>query len=1108
MATLTTTISTINGWQILGAQNPDPSYASTMAIYQNGSSIASGVSSALTLVSTITTSPLFINGRNATTTNSVPMYLAEVLLFTAPLTSTNHQLVESYLAQKWALDTFLPPTHINAIIPAGKPLRIPNVLRNITGLLKNQVTLTLTLTATAAISWTTTIQGVTSYTWVLYQSATNAYAGSVLESATTTSTSASPSASLTGNSYYYVLLLINTAAGSFLAAGTIVQAQSLGLVTATGGTSATVGANTVRSFTTVGNTTFTLTSPASLSVTYLVVAGGGGGGVGRGGGGGAGGVLTGSTTLTAGSYAITVGAGGASAINDLQGGDGGSSSIAALVVATGGGGGGGWITNVGRNGGSGGGASAGSGASGGTGVVGQGFAGSARYDGSTGGGGGGAGAAATNQNGAIGISSMITGVTTYYAGGGGAGANNGVNGVAFGGTYQVANGTFGGGNGASTNGTKQPYQDAVANTGGGGGGQEGPTGNSGAGGSGIVILSYPTGTSGTITTFSYTGANQTYTVPTGVTSIQVYMWGAGGGGRTSYYGGAGAMIQGVLAVTPGETLNIVVGGGGSTSTTTVTSAYGGGGAAGIGDGGISGGGGGRAAIQRGGTAVTNDIVVAGAGGGGTNSTRGGSATFSGTANDGASNTGVQGRGGTQSAGGAGGAAGTYGTGTAGSRGQGGSVVNPITASSNDGGGGGAGYFGGGGGGTNLGDQGGGGGGSSLTDNLTLIPGQSVLGFNSTNGYSAPNTGSVYYVAGVGAGTTAVGGNGLVVILANPSVIGSATAFVSSTTLAAPTSLTFSISGTTGTLGWGAVSGAISYIWTLYQSATNAYAGTSFATGSTSSTSATSTGLTQALYYYFTVIAVSTTAISASSTASSIVIVPSFSASGITGLSLWLDANQTASLTLSGTNVTAWADRSSNAYSAVQNNSLAYPTYNSSGTKYVNFGDSQALRIASRPYITSWTLFVCMNSVTLGSRWFISPYSSVELVMMGMNAGGSKIFNNSLPSAPGDLTGNHIEVTTAQDTSTNAVLSWYRDGTLQTTNTTNPNLAAVPGAALGIGANEMGAYDMGGVYRIYELLLYNAYLTTNQRQQVEGYLAWKWGMQANLPAGHPYLSAAP
>ena len=29
-----------------------------------------------------------------------------------------------------------------------------------------------------------------------------------------------------------------------------------------------------------------------------------------------------------------------------------------------------------------------------------------------------------------------------------------------------------------------------------------------------------------------------------------------------------------------------------------------------------------------------------------------------------------------------------------------------------------------------------------------------------------------------------------------------------------------------------------------------------------------------------------------------------------------------------------------------------------------------------------------------------------------------------------------------------------------------------------------------------------------RQQMEGYLAWKWGMQTNLPASHPYKTAAP
>ena len=121
MSTITTSISTINSWQILEAENPDPSYASTMVIYQNGIAIASGVSTAATLASKIVTAPLYINGRAATSTNSVPMYLAEVLLFTSPLTSTQRTQVESYLAQKWTLTTSLPAGHINFTRPAGIP---------------------------------------------------------------------------------------------------------------------------------------------------------------------------------------------------------------------------------------------------------------------------------------------------------------------------------------------------------------------------------------------------------------------------------------------------------------------------------------------------------------------------------------------------------------------------------------------------------------------------------------------------------------------------------------------------------------------------------------------------------------------------------------------------------------------------------------------------------------------------------------------------------------------------------------------------------------------------------------------------------------------------
>jgi hypothetical protein len=44
--------------------------------------------------------------------------------------------------------------------------------------------------------------------------------------------------------------------------------------------------------------------------------------------------------------------------------------------------------------------------------------------------------------------------------------------------------------------------------------------------------------------------------------------------------------------------------------------------------------------------------------------------------------------------------------------------------------------------------------------------------------------------------------------------------------------------------------------------------------------------------------------------------------------------------------------------------------------------------------------------------------------------------------------------------------------------------------------------------VAEIVLYNVVLTTTQIQYIEGYLAWKWGLQANLPSNHPHKSASP
>ena len=57
--------------------------------------------------------------------------------------------------------------------------------------------------------------------------------------------------------------------------------------------------------------------------------------------------------------------------------------------------------------------------------------------------------------------------------------------------------------------------------------------------------------------------------------------------------------------------------------------------------------------------------------------------------------------------------------------------------------------------------------------------------------------------------------------------------------------------------------------------------------------------------------------------------------------------------------------------------------------------------------------------------------------------------------------------------------------------------------LGIGPN---GYNLNGT--ISELLIYPSFLDTGPRQQVEGYLAWKWGLQSYLPANHPYKNSSP
>ncbi len=275
-------------------------------------------------------------------------------------------------------------------------------------------------------------------------------------------------------------------------------------------------------------------------------------------------------------------------------------------------------------------------------------------------------------------------------------------------------------------------------------------------------------------TFSFTGAKQTFMVPTGVAQITVVARGASGpyGAVSSsciVTGGLGGLVKATIPVTPGETLAVVVGGEGALGAACISEyGRGSGGFNGGGNGGRSSysdngdGGGGASDVRQTGSALSGRILVAGGGGGqggydlGDNGVGGAGGGRRGDAGSVGSfpscamaQVGGGGSGGTQKRGGRGGEGapyyggyeaghpGRHGVlGAGGQGGRGGQSLRGYRTPGGGGGGGGGGYYGGGGGGGGGGGEdgcpgGGGGGGSAYIEagasNITVKRGAAPPG---------------------------------------------------------------------------------------------------------------------------------------------------------------------------------------------------------------------------------------------------------------------------------------------------------------------------------------------------------------------------------------------
>ena len=230
----------------------------------------------------------------------------------------------------------------------------------------------------------------------------------------------------------------------------------------------------------------------------------------------------------------------------------------------------------------------------------------------------------------------------------------------------------------------------------------------------------------------------------------------------------------------------------------------------------------------------------------------------------------------------------------------------------------------------------------------------------------------------------------------------------------------------------------------------------------------------------------------------------FLPNSIPGCTLWLDAADSSTITLSGSNVTNVVDKSGNGVVLSNATGFTYPnrSFNGSYPSFLclNGGGGRANAAATLGYNSAFA------QTTPFTVFFVSHQTQVGYgYIMDSQSGSNRQYTyNTLLNTP---FGN----STTDITSTPSVVSmtWISGTSVLYLNGTSDYSGA------------LGSFTTGGIIvgnrfsineswpgHICELIYYSGQLGTPQRQQVEGYLAWKWGLQSQLPFTHPYYKFRP
>ena len=218
----------------------------------------------------------------------------------------------------------------------------------------------------------------------------------------------------------------------------------------------------------------------------------------------------------------------------------------------------------------------------------------------------------------------------------------------------------------------------------------------------------------------------------------------------------------------------------------------------------------------------------------------------------------------------------------------------------------------------------------------------------------------------------------------------------------------------------------------------------------------------------------------------------------------------------GDAVSSWSDSSGNGNDSSQATAARQPTLQTNelgGLPVVRFDGSNDILsdgdISDLDVGTGDIWLACLfKSTDDSSAQYFFEKGGTQFALMTSAAGVLQARLGSNSNIPKQSAGNwsRTEFVLVTASRVSGSCNGFVDGSSMTTTGTTNTGSIDNTSVFDIGAASVGGQPLTG--DIAEILVGGATLTTANREKIEGYLAWKYGLQANLPSDHTYRFSKP